>query len=382
MLPRTSTKGGYAVNESRRDLGLTSYVIAREAGRKFTRREIVKLGIATWAAGSLGTWSSTAAALTKMPVAQSGVTLFYLYVYVGIEEGFFREEGLDIDLFTAGGGGGQPAVNALAAREAMCSTQDPVLCEAARQKGATVRSIGALVNRMAVYVVGKKDIASGDLSAWKGRTLAILQRPNTAASVINYVLSKQGWKEDPKNNWFAPDGGKPLTTIEVRQGNEFPPLLSGAVDMTAGYEPGASDALTRGKDLHIVWSFPEYFGEFLFSSLCANDEDIKQRPQMLQGFVNGIARSLKFVRTDNKRTLEIARKWFPQLSPVAIESAFNTFIRENVYPQRTVISEKAWQANFDNFLPFVKYPLKLPVNMKEVTNMEFAANADKKFGLA
>jgi NitT/TauT family transport system substrate-binding protein len=370
------------VHKSRRDLELTNYLVAREAGRKFTRRDLVKLGIATWAAGSLGTWSSTARALTKMPVAQSGVTLFYLYVYVGIEEGFFREEGLDIDLFTAGGGGGQPAVNALAAREAMCSTQDPVLCEAARQKGATVRSIGALVNRMAVYVVGKKEIASRDLSAWKGRTLAILQRPNTAASVINYVLSKEGWKEEPKNNWIPPDGGKPLTTVEVRQGNEFPPLLSGAVDMTAGYEPGASDAITRGKALHIVWSFPEYFGDFLFSSLCANDEDIKQRPEMLQGFVNGIAHSLKFVRADNKRTLEIARKWFPQLSPAAIESAFNTFIREKVYQERTVISEKAWQANFDNFLPFVKYPLKLPVSMKEVTNMEFAANADKKFGLA
>ena len=369
------------MNKPRPHPELTTYLVAREAGRKFTRRQIVKIGVAAGVAGSLALAGRSAFALSKMPIAQSGVTLFYLYVYVGIDEGFFRQEGLDIDLFTAGGGGGQPAVNALAAREAMCSTQDPVLCEAARQKGATVRSIGALVDRMAVYVVGKKEIPTQDLSGWKGKKLVILQRPNTAASVINYVLSKQGWKEDPKNNWIPPDGGKPLTTMEIRQGNEFPPLLSGAVDMTAGYEPGASDAITRGKDLHIVWSFPEYFGDFLFSSLCANDEDIRQRPEMLQGFVNGIARSLKFVRTEKQRTLEIARKWFPQLSPIAIESAFNTFVRENVYPQRTVISEKAWKANFDDFLPFVKYPLKLPVSMAEVTNMEFAKNADKKFGL-
>lgn len=364
------------------DRALNGCIVAQEAGRKFSRREIVKIGVAAGIAGSLGLAGRAAFAQTKMPIAQSGVTLFYLYVYVGIDEGFFKQEGLDIDLFTAGGGGGQPAVNALAAREAMCSTQDPVLCEAARQKGATVRSIGALVNRMAVYVVGKKEIPPKDLSAWKGRKLVILQRPNTAASVINYVLSKQGWKEDPKNNWVPPDGGKPLTTIEIRQGNEFPPLLSGAVDMTAGYEPGASDTIARGKDFHVVWSFPEYFGEFLFSSLCAHDDDIRQRPEMLQAFMNGIARSLKFVRAERVRTLEIARKWFPQLSPAAIEGAFSNFLREDVYPQRTVISDKAWKANFDDFLPFVKYPLKLPVNMKEVTHMDFAANADKKFGLA
>lgn len=360
---------------------MSKYLIVRERSR-FSRGDALRIGIAAGAAASLGLGSSPALALTKMPIAESGVTLLYLYVYTGIDQGFFKEEGLDIDLFTAGGGGGQPAVEALAAREAMCSTQDPVLCEAARQKGATVRSIAALVDRMAVFVVGKKEIPYQDLSGWKGRKMVILQRPNTAASVITYVLTKHGWKEDPKNNWIPPDGGAPLTTTEIRQGNEFPPLIAGAFDMTAGYEPGASDAIVRGKDLHLVWSFPEYFGEFLFSSLCANDEDIRQRPQMLQAFVNGIARSLKFVRSDKKRTLDIARKWFPQLNPLAIDAAFSRFMKDNVYPQRTAISEKAWKANFDDFLPFVKYPLKLPVNMTEVTNMQFANAADKKLGLA
>ena len=357
------------------------YLLVRERSR-FSRGDALKIGIATGAAAALGVTTAPALALTKMPVAESGVTLLYLYVYTGIDQGFFKQEGLDIDLFTAGGGGGQPAVNALAAHEAMCSTQDPVLCEAARQKGATVRSIAALVDRMAVFVIGKKDIPYQDVSGWKGRKMVILQRPNTAASVITYVLSKHGWREDPKNNWVAPDGGQPLATLEIRQGNEFPPLISGAVDMVAGYEPGASDALVKNKDLHVVWSFPQYFGEFLFSSLCANDDDIRQKPEMLQAFVNGIARSLKFVRADKKSTLEVARKWFPQLAPAALENAFNTFIKDNVYPPRTVISEKAWKANFDDFLPFVKYPLKLPVNIKDVTNMQFAEAADKKLGLA
>jgi NitT/TauT family transport system substrate-binding protein len=234
---------------------------------------------------------------------------------------------------------------------------------------------------MAVYIVGKKDIPPKTLSGFKGRKIAILQRPNTAASVFNYLLSRAGWKEEPKNNWVAPDGGKPLVTIETRQGNQFPPLFAGAVDMAAGFEPGASDAIKRG-DFHMVWSFPEEFGDFLFSSLCAHDDDMRERPTMLQGLVNGIAHSYKFVRNDRQKTLEIAKKWFPQLDPGVLEAAFDRFIAEHVYPERTVIREKAWKANFEEFLPFVNYPLKLPVDMASVTNLEFARKADAKFGLS
>lgn len=354
----------------------------REIGAKITRRECVNLFIAAGVSG-LGSAAvpQSAFALDKIPVALTGTTLFFMGIYVAKDKGLFEQEGVDVDLFNAGAGGGQPAVNALVAGEAMCSTQDPVLCEAARQKGAKVRSIGAQVNRMAVYVVGKKDIPVQDLSGWKGRKMAILQRPNTGASIITYVLTKAGWKEEPKNTWIPPDGGEPFATIETRQGNQFPALLAGAVDMAAGFEPGASDAIFQDSNLHMVWSFPKSFGEFQFGTLCALNSDIEQRPKMMQAFMNGIAHSYKFLRTERAQVLDVGKKWFPQLNQTVLETAFDRFINEDVYPERTTISEKAWKANFDEFLPFVKYPLQLPVHMSDATYLEFAKNADKKFGL-
>lgn len=363
-------------------LSFRTGITVREIGAKITRREWINLAVAAGVSGlESAAMPRSAFALDKMPVALTGTTLFFMAIYVAKDKGLFEQEGVEVDLFNAGGGGGQPAVNALVAGQAACSTQDPVLCEAARQKGAKVRSIGAQVNRMAVYVVGKKDIPVQELSGWKGRKMAILQRPNTGASVITYVLAKAGWKEEPKNTWVPPDGGEPMTTIETRQGDQFPPLLAGAVDMAAGFEPGASDAIFRGNDLHMVWSFPKSFGEFQFGTLCAHDSDIEQRPNMMQSFMNGIAHSYKFVRAERGQTLEIGKKWFPQLDPKVLETAFDRFINDNVYPERTTISEKAWRANFDDFLPFVKYPLHLPVHMSEATDLVFAKNADKKFGL-
>jgi len=300
-------------------------------------------------------------------------------LYTAIEQGLFKEEGIEIDLITAGGSA--EAVNAVVARQAACSTQDPVRCEAARQKGGTVKIIGASINRFACYVVGKKEIVPQDIESWKGRKMAVIQAPNTAFSVIEYLLLRAGWKQEKRNSWVSPKGGRPLELLEVKQGNEFQSLLAGVTDMATGYEPPASDAILRGKSLHLVWSFPKYFGEFLYGGWCAHEEDIQRKPEILQAFLNGISHSYRFIREEKEKSMAVAKKWFPKLNPQAVESAFLRFIEENVYPERSVISQKAWDANFHEFLPFVKYPLTLPVKMEDATYLELAKKADKKYGL-
>ena len=315
----------------------------------------------------------------KLTFAQTRTSLFTHAVYVAIEEGYFRDEGIELKMFEAGGG--PQAVRALAAHQANVSVQDPALCETARQKGAKIKSIGAAVTRLATYVVGKKDIDVQNIDAWKGRKMAILQRPNNGAAVLDLVLTKAGWKQKPRNTYTSPKGGAPVQMIEVKMGHVFPALLSGAVDMGVGFEPGASNAIVAGKNYHLIWSFSKAFGEFQFGTYCARDDDIASMPDRLQAFMNGIAHSLKFMRENREKSLAHAYKWFPKLNKRAVQMAFDRFVQENVYPPRLTISQKAWKANFDNFLPFVNYPLKLPVKMEDVTYLEFAKKADKKFGL-
>jgi NitT/TauT family transport system substrate-binding protein len=314
----------------------------------------------------------------KIPVAQTVNSLFYLSLYAAMDEGLLKNEGVEVDLISAGSS--PEAVNALVAGQAACSTQDPLRCEAARQKGAPIKLIGASINRFAAYVVGKKGIAAQNVQSWKGRTIAATQRPSTVMSGLDWVLLNAGWKQDRPNVWIAPDGGAPLQMREVKMGNEFQALLAGAVDMAAGTEPGASDALARTNENHLIWSFPESFGEFLFGGWCAQESDIKNKPEMLQAFVNGIANSYKFIREQPQKAIASGKKWFPNLDPAAVESAFKRFVQDNVYPPRVTISEKAFQGNFGQFVPFTKYPLN-PVSMQEATYLDFARKADSKFGL-
>lgn len=314
----------------------------------------------------------------KIPIAQTANSLFYLSLYTAIDQGLFKAEGVEIDLITAGGS--VEAVNAVVARQAACSTQDPARCEAARQRGAPTKIIGSSINKFATYIVGNKSIAPQDLQAWKGRKMAAIQRPNTAHSAIEWVLLKAGWKQERTNVWVPPDGGAPLQVTEIKQGNEFQALLAGAVDMATGYEPAASDAIARNSDLHMIWSFPKSFGDFLYGGWCALDDDIKNKPEMLQSFMNGIAHSYKFIRERPQDAIASGKKWFPSLAPSAIESAFLRFMEENVYPPRATITEQAFNANFKEFLPFVNYPLN-PTTLQEATFLDFANKADAKFGL-
>src|SRR5579872_5767703 len=94
----------FSQSVSVKEAEMSDYLVVRERSR-FSRGDALRIGIATATAATLGLVGSPASALTKMPIAESGVTLLYLYVYVGIDQGFFKQEGLDIDLFTAGSGG-------------------------------------------------------------------------------------------------------------------------------------------------------------------------------------------------------------------------------------------------------------------------------------
>jgi len=346
-----------------------------------SRRGLLRAGVGLGALGAASSFAPIVLASNgtyKVPIAQTTNSLFYLPMYTALDNGLFKKEGVELDLINAGGSA--EAVNAVVSRQAACSTQDPVRCEGARQKGAPTTIIGSSINRFAAYIIGKNEIPPQDLNAWKGKHIAAVQRPNSAHSAIDFVLLKGGWKQTEPNVWRAPDGGEPLLVTEVKQGNEFQPLLAGIVDMSVGYEPSASDAVARGKDLHFIWSFPEAFGEFLFGGWCAYTEDVEKRPDMLQAYMNGIAHAYKFLYENPDKALESAYKWFPKLKKEAIQSAFNRFLKENVYPTKTTVTQAAFEANFNQFVPFVKYPIN-PVTMAEATHLEFAEKADAKFGL-
>ena len=74
------------------------------------------------------------------------------------------------------------------------------------------------------------------------------------------------------------------------------------------YEPGLDQAVAKG--MKVVLGFPKLYGAYAFSAVTArNDVD----PDTAQRVVNGMEMAMRFMATNEAKTVEIAKKEFPTL---------------------------------------------------------------------
>src|SRR5271167_1554217 len=121
---------------------------------------------------SLGRCALAAAALTiagaaraenaKATISQAFQSMLYLPLYVGLDEGFFTKEGLDLTKETAGAP--STALSAVLSGSAQFSLHGPEWSAIAASKGAPVEIIANVVNGAAVWIATTPDFPFTDIT--------------------------------------------------------------------------------------------------------------------------------------------------------------------------------------------------------------------------
>ena len=97
---------------------------------------------------------------TKVVINEAVRTLLYLPLYHAIEQGYFKEQGLDVEVVTGG-----TATNSFAAMlsgEADFSQADPMYVPISREKGSKTKVVAQVVGRIAVWGLS---MSGSDMSA-------------------------------------------------------------------------------------------------------------------------------------------------------------------------------------------------------------------------
>jgi NitT/TauT family transport system substrate-binding protein len=108
------------------------------------------------------------------------------------------------------------------------------------------------------------------------------------------------------------------------------------------YEPGLDQVVAKG--MKVALGFPKAYGPYAFSAIAARadvDPDISQR------LVNGLEMAMRFIAANQDKTVEIAKKEFPNLDPVVVEAAVKRMIAEKVYPSSVDITADALKTAMD-----------------------------------
>ncbi len=263
----------------------------------------------------------------NVTVSQAFDVFLYAPLYVAKERGFFNEEGLNVDIITAGGD--EKAFASLVSGDAQFAVGDPTFVAIAGERGQPGKVVGALLNGVPFWGVADKASITPITSPSQLGTysVATFPAPSTAYALQKKMFESANLKANIKETAF---------------GALIPALKGGSVDIALELEPNVSTAVKNGS--HIVYSLSEYYPDFAITGVTVLPQYAQNNSKTVQSFINAIQKADEFIRDNPEESANIVAKRFTDVTSDVALNALKNIISVNVIPQNLVMRKAGWDA--------------------------------------
>ena len=221
-------------------------------------------------------------AAEKVKITYVVPTVMYGDLLLGLDKGYFAEEGLDLELVSAGGGAATPA---LIAGDVQFSGS-PAAAISAILKGAHLKVLYITSSSAAYQLWAKNDIKT--LEDLKGQAVGVISRGDTTEIAVRYYLARHNLPGDYVS--YAPLGTGTARTAAITSG-AYPASLLDAL------ETAALEASGKMQNYHILVDLHKDV-RMTFSDIATSDALIKSNPDLvlhtMQAAIKGIAYSKQY----------------------------------------------------------------------------------------
>jgi NitT/TauT family transport system substrate-binding protein len=264
---------------------------------------------------------------TPITIAQFGHVFLYMPLYVAVDQGFFKDEGLDVKLVSTGGD--EKTFTAVSAGNAQFGVSDPVFAAIARERGQGGKVVAQIVGGTPFWIVTYKANIKPivDPSQLAGLKIAAYTAPSTCYAVTKQLLQ---------------NGGKPVKAqiVQGAFGSLQAMLKSDQADAAMEIEPVVSTAVAAGG--HIIYSPAAQQKTFAFTGLTVSDQYCQEHPEVIQHAVNAIVKAMNYIQTDSKGTFDVAKKEFPETDDKIIVAALKRMTQGGTTPKTPLLAKNAW----------------------------------------
>jgi len=254
-----------------------------------------------------------------------GNSMGYLPLFVAVHRGFFKDEGLEIELPRL-----VPAMahNALIAGEAQYhGLADSGLRLAAR--GLPLKAIFYAADRPMYYLVAQKDIRS--VAELKGKRIGVSQFGGTSDLSARLALRHYGVEPE-----------KDALLIQIgAEGTRMAALRAGSV--AAIIVPVPAVALLKREGYNEV-SFVGDVIEFASNGYTTTDQRIKEHPQEVKKVVRALYRGLRYAKENPEGTIGVIQKEW-KVDPEIAKESYRAIVK--ALNEDGIIGEKQLKVHFD-----------------------------------
>ena len=224
--------------------------------------------------------------LTTVTLNEVAHSIFYAPQYVAIEEGYFEEEGISLELVT--GFGADKVMTAVLTGEADIGFMGSEASIYTYIQGASDYPINfaQLTQRAGNFLVAREEMPDFQWLDLKGKYILGGRKGGMPEMVFEYILRQ--------NNI------DPVKDLEINQSIDFgstaAAFTSNQGDFTVEFEPAATLLEKQGVG-YVVASLGVDSGYVPYTAYCAKSDFMEEHPEIIQGFTYAIQKGLDYVNS-------------------------------------------------------------------------------------
>ena len=243
----------------------------------------------------------------KIVVAEVTHSVFYAPQYVALSEGFYEEEGLDIEIILASGA--DKVMASLISKEADIGLMGPeasIYVYAQGKKDYAI-TFAQLTQRDGTFIFGREKILDFTLEDLKGHSILGGRKGGMPEMTLEYILKSKGI-EIGQND--------PTKEVNIRTDVAFAAMagafIAGEGDFTTLFEPTASEMELNGNG-YILMSVGEETVDVAYTTYQALKSYIDNNEEVVIKFTNAILKAVQWTyNTDSMIVAESIHSYFKE----------------------------------------------------------------------
>lgn len=271
--------------------------------------------------------------LKTIQVSEVTRSVFYAPQYAAIANGFFEEEGLEIDITT--GQGADNVMTSVLAGQCDIGFCGPEASIYVYNEGKEdyVQVFAQLTKRDGSFLVSKNPTDNFSWEDLKGKTVIPGRKGGVPYMTLEYVLRQNGI--NPDTDLVLDDSIK----FDLMAGA----FAGGDAEYVTLFEPTASMTEEEGKG-YVVASVGEASGEVPYTAYCAKKSYIEKNSDVIEGFTRAIYKGQKWVKEHTAREIaEVIQEYFPSTSVESLEKSVQSYKNIDAWNETPVLKEESFE---------------------------------------
>ena len=316
--------------------------------------------------------------LTKIRVAEVAHSVFYAAQYVAVEEGYFEEEGLDVELINANGA--DKGTAALLSGDVQIGLQgpEPTIYLYNNDHNNYLINFAQVTRTDGSFIFGREKIDNFDITMLAGKSILGGRIGGVPEMTLEYVLKKAGLTviRDAESNV-----SELRKEVNVRTDVSFNAMagsfISGEGDFTTLFEPTATE-LVLGNKGYLLASVGKLAGEVSYTAYSTSLSYYKNNKDVLEKFTRAIYKGQLYIfNHSDEEVARVMQKQFPDIDHKNLTEVVKRYRDINAWMDTPVFSEEGFNRLQD--IMITASELENVVEFETLVDLEIAKRVVNSF---